>query len=282
MTILESAGNTEFYMTSTYTIDDLHRVQARSLEMFHSIKRVLDDHGIDYTLGYGSLLGQARHGGFIPWDDDIDLFIMDYHYARAILALRAELPKDLLLHSKRNDPIYWVKWVKVRDLKSSTVESLWKIDNKFRFHGICIDLIRVTESTLGQKRHTPRIQELTTSMKSDLKRKKPVDGRRRVGVLISKTTTSLVYKARIGYHRLLRKLERKRILVSAPGTVIERTFDYNHMFPITTNSRQFEGISVNSPHKPQLVLQALYGDWEALPPLEKRVPHFESVRFFDE
>jgi len=45
------------------------------LSAMKMVHRVFEDHNIEYSLGFGSVLGSIRHKGFIPWDDDIDLFI---------------------------------------------------------------------------------------------------------------------------------------------------------------------------------------------------------------
>ena len=59
------------------TIDDIKTIE---LDIMDEIDRVCTEHGLQYFLGYGSLLGAVRHGGFIPWDDDIDILMMREAY----------------------------------------------------------------------------------------------------------------------------------------------------------------------------------------------------------
>ena len=54
----------------------LRRHQLRMLEMLTYIDGVCVQHDIPYWLSSGTLLGAVRHGGFIPWDDDVDIELL--------------------------------------------------------------------------------------------------------------------------------------------------------------------------------------------------------------
>ena len=54
----------------------LRQIQLRELAILVEFDRVCRKHGIDYWLDSGTLLGAVRHGGFIPWDDDIDVCVL--------------------------------------------------------------------------------------------------------------------------------------------------------------------------------------------------------------
>lgn len=59
------------------SVDDMKAIE---LDIMDEIDRVCAAHGVEYFLGYGSLLGAVRHGGFIPWDDDMDIVMMRDQY----------------------------------------------------------------------------------------------------------------------------------------------------------------------------------------------------------
>ena len=63
------------------------------LDLLKIFIRICEEHNLQYFLLGGSCLGAVRHGGFIPWDDDIDVGMPreDYELFREI-ALK-ELPK---------------------------------------------------------------------------------------------------------------------------------------------------------------------------------------------
>lgn len=60
----------------------LEEVQAVTLDILVHIDAFCRERGIAYSLGYGSALGAVRHGGFIPWDDDVDLVMRREEYER--------------------------------------------------------------------------------------------------------------------------------------------------------------------------------------------------------
>nr|VFJ64877.1 MAG: LicD family protein [Candidatus Kentron sp. FW] len=67
------------FMLKKRTLDNMAMVLERVVTIFR-------EHEIEYFLHAGSLLGAARHGGFIPWDDDIDMMV-DIRYEERILQL---------------------------------------------------------------------------------------------------------------------------------------------------------------------------------------------------
>lgn len=54
------------------------------LEMLAHFNQVCQENNIRYSLAYGTLLGAIRHQGFIPWDDDIDLFMLREDYEKLV------------------------------------------------------------------------------------------------------------------------------------------------------------------------------------------------------
>lgn len=56
-----------------YEQNTLRRLQIAELGILEAIDRVCRENGIMYFIDSGTVLGARRHGGFIPWDDDIDL-----------------------------------------------------------------------------------------------------------------------------------------------------------------------------------------------------------------
>lgn len=56
-----------------YSQQNLRACQLKQLAILEEIDKICKRHKIEYWLDGGTLLGAVRHGGFIPWDDDIDI-----------------------------------------------------------------------------------------------------------------------------------------------------------------------------------------------------------------
>ena len=69
----------------------LRNIQLLYLELLRFIDNVCKKYEIDYWIADGTLLGAVRHGGFIPWDDDIDLAMMREDYNKLIEVLPREI-----------------------------------------------------------------------------------------------------------------------------------------------------------------------------------------------
>ena len=73
-------------MPQLLTLTEMQQVYLELLEEFDDL---CSAQGLRYDLAGGSLLGAVRHGGFIPWDDDIDVCMPRPDYER-LLALKAQ------------------------------------------------------------------------------------------------------------------------------------------------------------------------------------------------
>ena len=63
---------------------ELRHLQLVILDIIKDIDIVCKNNGIEYYLLGGSAIGAIRHKGFIPWDDDIDIFMMENEYKKLI------------------------------------------------------------------------------------------------------------------------------------------------------------------------------------------------------
>lgn len=63
-------------------ITDVQELRGIQLATLDNIVAFCDAHGINYSLSSGTLIGAVRHKGYIPWDDDIDLYMLRDDYER--------------------------------------------------------------------------------------------------------------------------------------------------------------------------------------------------------
>lgn len=141
-----------------YKKEELEKVQIASLTILKEIVRICDDENLPYFIIGGTALGAVRHGGFIPWDDDIDIGMTREHYDKFIQIGPSKLGKDFFLQhytTENNTPFYFAK---VRMNNTRFVESYCK---KIAMHqGIFVDIFpydNIPDDLKLRKRHQKKV-----------------------------------------------------------------------------------------------------------------------------
>ena len=63
---------------------DIRPLQLRILNILQAVDATCKEHGLNYYLWAGSMIGAIRHKGFIPWDDDLDIAMPRPDYDKLI------------------------------------------------------------------------------------------------------------------------------------------------------------------------------------------------------
>lgn len=79
---------------------DLELHHSRCFEVLLRVDEILKKHKIEYILLAGTTLGAVRHGGFIPWDDDIDIGIYRKDVKKVASLLVEELPDGFVYQDR--------------------------------------------------------------------------------------------------------------------------------------------------------------------------------------
>lgn len=251
----------------------VEEVQLRALDMFASY---CESHQLQYFLAYGSLLGAVRHGGFIPWDDDVDVMMPRSDFERFCAIAAAEMSASgLRLDSLRTRPKWSFPYAKLGDIRTVAEENVRARDRL----SVGIDIFPVDSLPSGRGRALVSASILTVLRKVYFAR---LTGRREGRPLIKRamypfirvslSPLSLNTIARL-WTKVARSVSerdqggaRYAVLVGfSPWSV--RYHDLHPAVPIG-----FEGRYLAGPNRPATVLAELYGDFMKLPPVEHRVP----------
>lgn len=134
----------------------LEAIQQVLLAYLLEVDRICKKHNIQWYLGGGTLLGAARHKGFIPWDDDVDIMMLREDYDKFLEVAADELPDGMILNDPKKDKYYNYPFAKLRltDTVFATDFSKYhkNMSNGFAFDIFCHD--KTANSKIGQKLHT--------------------------------------------------------------------------------------------------------------------------------
>ena len=114
-------------------------IQQIGLSILKKFADYCEEHGLHYSLAYGTLLGAARHEGFIPWDDDVDVLMGREDYDKMIEYYnKGERIDGLSLLYPNETSDYLTPFAKLCDDRTVAKEKSTK--NK---HGVWIDIFPV-------------------------------------------------------------------------------------------------------------------------------------------
>lgn len=100
----------------------LRRHQGVLLELLEEFDRICGKYGIRYQLFAGSALGAVRHGGIIPWDDDLDVVMLRPDYRRFLEAAAGELDERRYVLQAEHSPHWPMCFSKLRKNGTACIE----------------------------------------------------------------------------------------------------------------------------------------------------------------
>lgn len=126
----------------------LRKHQLVMLDLLKHFDAICKEHDIKYWLSSGTCLGAIRHGGFIPWDDDLDVEMLREDYLKFEKVFKET--DDYVLQTYKNDPYYVVPYAKLRNKNTKITEH--GQDLKYKYKGIYIDVfvLEKTPKTLSK------------------------------------------------------------------------------------------------------------------------------------
>lgn len=135
-----------------YTIShEMKKVWAVELDLLQKLINVCEKYHLKYCLSGGSMLGAIRHKGFIPWDDDIDVYMLRPDYEELMKHV-SDFQFPYFLQNCYTEKYRTCGFSKIRNIKTTAILNTNK--HTLGNHGIFVDIFPVDGvefGTLGAK-----------------------------------------------------------------------------------------------------------------------------------
>ena len=249
----------------------LNPLQKKLLEMFAWLTAFMEKNNIRYYAMGGTALGAARHQGFIPWDDDIDICLPRKDYYKLISLLRDPIDHYIIETADNGAKDFNYNFAKFYDTNTSMTEELrYNITR-----GVYIDIFP--------------LDGLGNTMEEALSTYKKIDRMNIVLAMITSTFRSdrnILKNVAVFIGRLI-PICPKWLIRKIQSECSKKDFDdYKYVTNCMSTYRfkeildksilgnptvyKFEDIYIKGPEKMDVYLSSIYNDWRALLPLGKR------------
>lgn len=278
---------------ATYPDEDLKKLQHVELEMLKAVDAFCREHGITYFLDGGTCIGAVRHGGFIPWDDDIDLGMMRADYERFVRLFEADPPAGYSIHTVQNTENYAYMFAKVyrEGTKFLAQEALDAgLDSCIYLDVFAYDYVDPALSDadlskcISRAMFWQRVMYLYYTANPAIQPTESFRSLKRVACRVAHGLVRLLFSPAAiaaNYNKYVKRLSRggsseksdRICCVQDFGSL--RADDVLPPQPVT-----FEGSMFDAPRDIDAYLTMMYGDYMTLPSEEKRKTHSPEVLDF--
>jgi len=257
-----NTGETQEELRARYNPEGstLRKAQMRMMEMLRFLDSTAKELGIEYFLGCGNVIGAVRHGGFIPWDDDVDVFMTREDTRKFCEYLEKNPHPQFVIQTRNTDDGFWGVWPVLRDKKSEYLQD--DIIHKVRkYRGMQIDVFSLEEMS-SKSLHwiccALYIKLVTVFI-----------GRCR---FLANFFYFLVVRLFFPCARLLGRLTGRKNKVMYPlGSSWHMTFSKEFIYPLADIG--FEGSRFPAPCNPDRYLREEFPDYQNLPGKDSRNKH---------
>ena len=255
---------------------DLRKAQLRMLTLLRFLDKICKEYNLEYWLDSGTLLGAARHGGFIPWDDDIDVCMMkkDAEHLKNIMGDKI-WQEHIVLQTHETDPNYFhPSWITLRDIKSEYITDNY-YHNIIKYKGLQIDIFIIEENIPAN------LLKLSSKLFNFMVIA-PLMGRHRLTCLRPIVPINYSILNRFVFP-ILKKIHKKSDTVSSGlGADFLKIQKKDDIFPL--RKIFIEGYEFSCPSNYDAYLTQLYkkyGSWTTIPSLNKIRTHGVKFRFLE-
>lgn len=268
-----------------YTPEQLRDLQLKSLEMFLYFKKICDENNLLMYFCGGCCIGAIRHQGFIPWDDDIDVFMPrdDYEKLKRIWNEKADIERYTCYAPGKNFIDHNI-FMTIRDSQTTFIKPYQKdLDIN---QGLMLDIMPLDGCPSGKfKRKMQKFWALIYSLYCAQMVAKNHGG---LVTFISKAMLFIV-PSKILRYKIWRFAEKRmtKYKISDCDYITELCAGPHYMqneYPKEIFERAvyktFEGHQMPLPVGYDRYLKIAFGDYMKMPPVEKQVAHHDVV-FFD-